>query len=380
MTSRAASPAVSRPEDPDKPRIEPEATTSRAASPAVPCPPLSVAPMMDRTDRHFRRLLRLVSERVLLYTEMMTTQAILRGPAEALLAYDPVEHPLALQLGGDDPRDLAACARLAEDLGYDEVNLNCGCPSDRVQSGRFGAVLMKTPEVVAEAVAAMKAAVRIPVTVKQRIGVDELDGYEDMLRFVDVVASAGADRFTVHARKAWLKGLSPKENRSVPPLRYEDVYRLARARPGLAVELNGGVRDLDAAAAHLERVAGVMIGRAAYDDPFMLEAVDARFFGAPRRAPLDRVAIARAMIPYIEREAATRGTRPHAVLRHMLGLFAGLRGGRAYRRVLSTEGPRAESGGAVLARALDAFEAAAQGGERTRKPPSTSSERARVVS
>lgn len=324
-------------------------------------PPLSVAPMMDRTDRHFRYFVRLISQRVLLYTEMVTTQAILRSRDERLLAYAPEEHPISLQLGGDSAQDLVACARIAEDMGYDEVNLNCGCPSDRVQSGRFGVVLMKTPEVVADAVAAMKASVRIPVTVKHRIGVDEQDAYEDMLRFVDGVAPASPDRFTVHARKAWLKGLSPKENRTVPPLRYDDVARLKTERPHLAVELNGGILSLDAAEAQLARVDAVMLGRAAYDDPFLFETADARFFGAPARPGLDRAEVAELMIPYMERERVAHGTRPHSVLRHMLGLFSGVRGGRAYRRVLSTEGPRAQDGGPVLRRALDALRDAREG-------------------
>lgn len=312
--------------------------------------------MMDRTDRHFRYLVRRITRHTLLYTEMITTQAILRGDARRLLTYDESEHPLSLQLGGDDPLLLARCARIAEELGYDEVNLNCGCPSDRVQSGRFGAVLMGHPEVVAEAVAAMKAAVRIPVTVKHRIGIDERDAYEDMLEFVDVVRAAGADRFTVHARKAWLHGLSPKENRTIPPLRPEEVHRLKRERPSLAVEMNGGVRSLDEVAAHLGAVDAVMIGRAAYDDPFLLAEADARFFGGPPVAAPPRTEVVRAMIPYVER-VAREGTRPYAVLRHMLGLFAGERGGRAYRRILSTEGPRASAGGEALERALDAYEA-----------------------
>ena len=217
--------------------------------------------MMDRTDRHFRRLLRLISRHTLLYTEMVTSRAILHGDRERLLGFDPSERPLALQLGGDDPDQLSECARIANDLGYDEVNLNVGCPSDRVQSGNFGVCLMRTPERVAECVAAMRAAVELPVTVKHRIGVDELDRYEDMLGFVDVVAAAGCDRFTVHARKAWLHGLSPKQNRDVPPLRHADVHRLARERPELIIEINGGLRSLDQVDAELEHVDAVMLGR-----------------------------------------------------------------------------------------------------------------------
>lgn len=316
--------------------------------------------MMDRTDRHFRYFLRLISRRALLYTEMITTQAIERGRDPRLLAYDPSEHPVALQLGGDDPAALARSARLAEELGYDEVNLNCGCPSDRVQKGRFGAALMLHPEAVAEAVAAMKAVVRIPVTVKHRIGVDEQDAYEDMLGFVDRVAEAGADRFTVHARKAWLQGLSPKENRTIPPLRHAEVARLAAERPGLVIEINGGIQTMDEVAEHLRSVDAVMIGRAVYDDPFSFWTADGRFFGeAPRGEPTleDRIGVLEQMIPYLERIAA-QGERPYSALRHVLGAFGGIRGGRAYRRVLSTEGPRADDGAAVLRRALAALSSA----------------------
>lgn len=310
--------------------------------------------MMDRTDRHFRYLVRRITRRTLLYTEMVTTQAILRGSNPQVLAYDDSEHPLALQLGGDDPQELATCARIAEDMGYDEVNLNCGCPSDRVQSGRFGAVLMAHPEVVAACVSAMKAAVGVPVTVKHRIGIDDHDAYEDMLRFVDVVAAAGADRFTVHARKAWLSGLSPKENRTIPPLRAEEVVRLKRERPHLAIELNGGIKSLPEAHRHLEGVDAVMIGRAAYDDPFILADADRSVFGELDRRPAERIEVVRAMIPYVASVAAG-GARPYTVVRHMLGLFAGQRGGRAYRRVLSTDGPKATAGAEVIERALAAL-------------------------
>ncbi len=315
-----------------------------------PAPPLSVAPMMDRTDRHFRYLVRQITRRTLLYTEMITTQAILRSRNPEVLRYHEDEHPLALQLGGDDPKALAACARIAEDLGYDEVNLNCGCPSDRVQQGRFGAALMREPERVAELVSAMKAVVRVPVTVKHRIGVDEIDRYEDLLGFVDPVAAAGADRFTVHARKAWLTGLSPKENRTVPPLRPELVVRLKQERPGLDVEMNGGVKSLDEALDHLARVDAVMIGRAAYDDPFLFAEADHRVFAAPARPAPSREVVAAAMAEYIDAEQV----RPQAALRHILGLFAGQPGGRAFRRVLSEEGPTARHGAPVIERALAA--------------------------
>ncbi|MDX1387987.1 MAG: tRNA dihydrouridine(20/20a) synthase DusA, partial [Acidobacteriota bacterium] len=239
--------------------------------------PLSVAPMMDRTDRHYRRFVREITRRTLLYTEMITTGAVLQGDRDFLLGFSPEERPLALQLGGDDPEALSECARIAEDRGYDEVNLNVGCPSDRVRQGRFGACLMAEPERVADAVAAMREATSVPVTVKHRIGIDDLDRYEDMALFVRTVAGAGCDRFSVHARKAVLGGLSPKANRTVPPLRYEDVHRLKREHPGLRIEINGGIASLEEVRRQLEFVDGVMIGRAAYDDPFLLSTVDRDF-------------------------------------------------------------------------------------------------------
>ena len=320
-------------------------------------PPLSVAPMMDRTDRHFRYLVRRISTQTLLYTEMVTAQAILRAHnVTQLLGYHPCEHPLALQMGGDDPKDLAICARWAEELGYDEINLNCGCPSDRVQKGRFGAALMAVPDRVAECVAAIKAVVRVPVTVKHRIGIDDQDAYEDMLRFVDVVSAAGTERFTVHARKAWLQGLSPKENRTIPPLRYEDVYRLKRERPGLAIEVNGGILNIESAQTHLKKVDAVMIGRAAYNDPLILQNADAQIFGTqPQLASMTGPEeVAEAMIPYLHDLSRSGQNRPFSVLRHMLGLFGGQPGARAYRRILSAEGPRTYDGVGVLKKALAA--------------------------
>ncbi|MDJ0969872.1 MAG: tRNA dihydrouridine(20/20a) synthase DusA, partial [Kiloniellales bacterium] len=235
--------------------------------------------MMDWTDRHCRYLLRLISRRTLLYTEMVPTGAVLHGDRARFLGFDPAERPLALQLGGAEPEDLAACARLAEAEGYDEVNLNVGCPSDRVQHARFGACLMAEPALVARCIAAMQDAVGIPVTVKSRIGIDDQDDYVDLLRFVDSVASVGCRSFTVHARKAWLEGLSPKQNREIPPLNYERVYRLKAERPDLEIVINGGIRSLDEAEAHLARVDGVMIGRAAYQDPYLLAEADRRLFG-----------------------------------------------------------------------------------------------------
>lgn len=289
--------------------------------------------MMDRTDRHFRTLMRLITRHTLLYTEMVTTGAILLGDRDKYLAFGQHERPLALQLGGDDPASLAECARIAEGKGYDEVNLNVGCPSDRVQSGRFGACLMARPETVADCVDAMRAATTLPVTVKHRIGIDDIDSYEHMERFVRVVSDAGCDRFSVHARKAWLSGLSPKENRDVPPLRYEDVYRLKRERPELQIEINGGVRSFSEVSDHLKHVDAVMLGRAAYDDPYLFATVDRDLYGDDRDVP-SRHEAALAMIPYIEERIAA-GETPGPALRHMLNLFTGVPGARAWRRLLS---------------------------------------------
>lgn len=312
--------------------------------------PLSVAPMMDCTDRHFRVLMRQITRRTLLYTEMIVTGAILRGERARFLDFSPIEHPIALQLGGDDPAQLAECARIAEDWGYDEVNLNVGCPSSRVRSGSFGACLMARPETVARAVEAMRAAVAIPITVKHRIGIDDRDRYQDMLDFVRTVAAAGADRFTVHARKALLNGLSPKANREVPPLRHHDVHRLKAELPHLVIEINGGIRDLDSAAAQLAHVDAVMIGRAAYDDPWIFAGADRRFFGADW-APISRAAVAEAMIDYAG--AQTRqGVPLHHVTRHMLQLFNGQRGARAWRRFLSEHAASRDASPDVIRQAL----------------------------
>jgi tRNA-dihydrouridine synthase A len=296
----------------------------------------SIAPMMDWTDRHCRFFHRLLTRRALLYTEMITIGAVLHGDRSRLLAYDPAEHQVALQLGGCEPRQLAECARIAADLGYDEVNLNVGCPSDRVQEGRFGACLMAEPALVGDCVAAMVAAVRIPVTVKCRIGIDEQDPEEALEALTCAVERAGVAALVVHARKAWLAGLSPRENRDIPPLDYDRVYRLKAAHPALPVVLNGGVAGLDQAVAHLARVDGVMLGRAAYQEPWRLLAADPLMFGAPApfASPKDA---AEALVPYIARELA-RGTRLHAITRHVLGLFRGVPGARAFRRHLATEG------------------------------------------
>jgi tRNA-dihydrouridine synthase A len=308
--------------------------------------------MMDRTDRHFRAFLRKITRRTLLYSEMVTTGAIEHGDRERLLGHDPEESPVSLQLGGEDPAALARCAAVAAGYGYDEVNLNVGCPSDRVRHGSFGACLMARPELVAEAVAAMREAVDLPVTVKHRIGIDGLDRYEDMARFVEVVADAGCDRFIVHARVAVLEGLSPKENRSVPPLRYADVHRLKQEFPGLAIEINGGITDLDQVRDHLESVDGVMIGRAAYDDPYLLAAADRHVHGDREAEPPTRREIVEAMIPYVERWRAA-DLYLSRITRHMLGLYAGVPGARAWRRHLTEASVRPGAGAEVLARSLD---------------------------
>jgi tRNA-dihydrouridine synthase A len=310
----------------------------------------SVAPMMEWTDRHCRFFHRLLTRRALLYTEMLTTGAVLRGDRARLLRHDPAEQPLALQLGGADVRALAACARIGAELGFDEINLNAGCPSDRVQDGRFGACLMAEPGLVGDAVAAMKAAVSVPVTVKCRIGIDEQDPEEALEIFACAVEQAGVDALIVHARKAWLKGLSPKENREVPPLDYARVYRLKLAHPRLPVVLNGGIGGLEEALQHLTLVDGVMIGRAAYQEPWRLLTVDSLVFGEEPRFAAPRHAAA-ALIPYIERELE-QGTRLHSVTRHLHGLFRGVPGARAYRRQLAGAATSPQAGAELLASAL----------------------------
>jgi tRNA-dihydrouridine synthase A len=310
----------------------------------------SIAPMMDWTDRHCRFFHRLLTRRALIYTEMITTGAVLHGDRARLLAFDPFEHPVAVQLGGSDPAALAQSARICADLGYDEINLNVGCPSDRVQEGRFGACLMAEPALVGEGVAAMKAAVRIPVTVKCRIGIDDQDPEEALDTLTRTAVAAGADALIVHARKAWLAGLSPRENRDIPPLDYDRVYRLKRANPALTIAINGGVASLAQAAAHLIHVDGAMMGRAAYQDPWRLLAVDPELFGAPAPLASPREA-ALALVPYIERELA-RGTRLHAIARHMVGLFHAVPGARLFRRHLATHGVKPGAGAQVLLDAL----------------------------
>jgi tRNA-dihydrouridine synthase A len=306
--------------------------------------------MMEWTDRHCRFFHRLLTRRALLYTEMLTTGAIIHGDRNRLLAFHKGEHPVAVQLGGSDPRALADCAKIAEDFGYDEVNLNVGCPSDRVQEGRFGACLMTEPALVGDCVAAMKAAVRIPVTVKCRIGVDEQDPETALGELAGAATVAGVDALIVHARKAWLAGLSPKENREVPPLDYDRVYRLKAAHPELPIVINGGVATVEQAAAHVGRVDGVMMGRSAYQEPWRLLAVDPQLFGEEAPFASQREAV-EAFMPYIAAEVA-RGTRLHSITRHMLGLFQGKPGARAYRRHLATEAMKPGAGVQVLRDAL----------------------------
>jgi len=313
--------------------------------------------MMEWTDRHCRYFLRRISRRCLLYTEMVTTGAVLHGDRARLLGYHPEEHPLAIQLGGSDPAALAECARIAESLGFDEVNLNVGCPSDRVQSGRFGAALMAEPDLVARCVEAMRRAVSIPVTVKSRIAIDEQEEWPSLRGFVGTVAAAGCARFIVHARKAWLAGLSPKENRDVPPLRYDLVYRLKAERPDLAIIINGGITGPAEADAHLCHVDGVMLGRAAYQNPYVLAGVDRRYFGIERPV-MDRHAIVRSMEDYIAAELAV-GTPLAAMTRHMLGLFQGVPGARAWRRHLSEQAHRPGASLTVLRDALSRVRATA---------------------
>jgi tRNA-dihydrouridine synthase A len=312
--------------------------------------------MLDLTDRHARRFLRCLSRRARLYTEMITTGALLFGDTQRFLAFDPAEHPVALQLGGSEPRDLARCARLAADAGYDEVNLNVGCPSDRVQNGRFGACLMAEPERVAEGVAAMRAASPVPVTVKTRIGIDRDESAERLYTLVDAIAAAGCETVIVHARNAWLDGLSPKENREIPPLRYEVVHTLKRARPGLTIVINGGITTLEGCETQLARVDGVMLGREAYYNPWILAGVDERLY-ADAPCAQSRGDAVRAFLPYVRREIAA-GTPLQAMTRHLLALALGLPGARAWRRTLSEEARLPGAGAALLESALERLEAA----------------------
>ncbi|WP_024868734.1 tRNA dihydrouridine(20/20a) synthase DusA [Pseudoxanthomonas suwonensis] len=330
----------------------PATTTAPAAGPRhLAQARLSVAPMMDWTDRHCRVFHRLLAPNTRLYTEMVHANAVVLGDRERLLGFDPVEHPLALQLGGSEPEVLAQAARIGAEWGYDEVNLNCGCPSDRVQAGRFGACLMREPSLVADCVAAMVAASPVPVTVKCRLGVDDDHEYERFLAFVDTVAAAGCATFVVHARNAWLQGLSPKENREVPPLRYDWAWRLKAERSGLQVLVNGGIATVEQAQAQLAHVDGVMVGRAAYHDPYVLHAMDVALHGGGELRP--REELLRALRPYVEAQLG-RGVALKHIVRHVLGLFHGQPGGRAFRQVLSEGAHRDGAGWELVERALQA--------------------------
>ena len=311
---------------------------------------LCIAPMLDWTDRYCRYFLRQISRHVVLYSEMVTTGALLHRDPARFLDYHPDEHPLALQLGGSEPGDLARCARLAEEWGYDEVNLNVGCPSDRVQNGRFGACLMAEPTLVAECVAAMAGAAGEVVTVKHRIGIDDRDSYDELTRFVETVAAAGCGAFIVHARKAWLKGLSPKQNREIPPLQYELVYRLKQDFPHLQIIINGGFKTMAQVEQQLTQVDGVMIGREAYQNPWMLADADSRIFKQPAAARSRKEVVER-MLPFVEQQQAL-GVPVHRITRHMLGLFQGQPGARSWRRHLSENAHRPGAGPELLSEAL----------------------------
>lgn len=311
--------------------------------------------MLDWTDRFERYFLRLITRHTLLYTEMVTTGALLHGDRERFLEFDPAEHPVALQLGGSDPKALAACARLGEERGYDEINLNLGCPSDRVQSGRFGACLMAEPSLVAECMSAMIEAVAIPVTIKTRIGIDNRDSYGELTAFVAKVAESGCHSFIIHARKAWLKGLSPKENRDIPPLHYDWVHRLKQEFPQLEITINGGIKSLDEAEAQLKHVDGVMIGREAYQNPWILAEADQRLYGDDHPIPTRHEIIER-LLPFVEQEL-TKGSRLQQISRHILGLFQGQPGARAWRRHLSENAHRKGAGPEIIRQAATLVEA-----------------------
>ncbi|WP_371922659.1 tRNA dihydrouridine(20/20a) synthase DusA [Simiduia sp. 21SJ11W-1] len=307
--------------------------------------------MMEWSDRHCRYFWRLLSKRAFLYTEMVTTGALIHGDRERFLNYNPEEHPVALQVGGSNPQELAACAKMAESWGYDEINLNCGCPSDRVQNGMIGACLMAHPKLVADCIKAMQDAVSIPVTVKHRIGIDDMDDDEGLAQFVAPIAETGCATFIVHARKAWLKGLSPKENREVPPLNYERVHRLKQEHPNLEIIINGGLKTLAECQAQLAHVDGVMVGREAYHNPWLLTEVDAAIYGEASVAQ-DRLAIMNDMLGYIDGQLAS-GMRLHHITRHLLGLFHGQPGGKQFRRVISAGAHKAGAGAELVDLALD---------------------------
>lgn len=310
---------------------------------------VSVAPMMDWTDRHERFFLRLISKHTLLYTEMLTTAAILHGNKNSLLDFNAEEHPIAIQLGGSDPAALAACSKISEEWGYNQINLNVGCPSDRVQAGRFGACLMAEPRLVAECIGAMQDVTRLPVTVKCRIGIDEMDSYSEFAQFIGIIALTGCEVFIIHARKAWLNGLSPKQNRDIPPLRYDYVYRLKRDYPELHIVLNGGVSSLSEVSEHLNHVDGVMLGRSVYYNPFILKDIDYQFYhdNQDQRLNLSRKQILEQYYPYIEKELVG-GVPLSSISRHIIGLFHGCAGARSWRRYISENAHKPGAGVEVL--------------------------------
>jgi tRNA-dihydrouridine synthase A len=310
---------------------------------------ICIAPMMDYTDRHDRYFLRLIAPHVLLYTEMITTGALLRGDYKRFLAFDSSEHPVALQLGGSEPDKLAQCARMGEDFGYDEINLNVGCPSDRVKSGRFGACLMLEPALVSECIAAMKQVVNIPVTIKCRIGVDHSDSYEELTHFISAVKQAGCDIFIIHARKAWLNGLSPKQNREIPPLQYQTVHAIKRDFPDLTIIINGGIKQTSEIEEQLKQVDGVMIGREAYSNPFWLAEIENRIFACDEAN--QRETIIQKLIPYIEQQLKNN-IKLSNMTRHILGLYQGQKGARIWRRYLSENAHRSNAGIEIINEAL----------------------------
>ena len=320
-------------------------------TPNTPSYRFSVAPMLDWTNRHCRYFHRLISKQALLYTEMVTTGALIHGDSHRFLQYSPLENPVAFQLGGSNPKDLAVCAKMVEDYGYAEVNLNVGCPSDRVQNGRFGACLMADPQLVADCVAAMSDATSIPVTVKSRIGIDEQDSYPELVHFISTISDTGCSTFIVHARKAWLSGLSPKQNRDIPPLRYDRVYQLKKDFPHLTIIINGGITTLEQAEQHLTQVDGVMMGREAYQNPYILAEVDQRIFGATHKTP-SRYAVIEQLIPYIQEQIKTEA-RLNSVSRHILGLYHGEPGARGWRRYISENVSRLGADEQVILEALE---------------------------
>lgn len=316
-------------------------------------PIVSIAPMMDYTDRHFRYVMRQFTKKTLLYTEMITTQAIIHGDRHKLLDFSEEEKPVSLQLGGDNPQQLQECAKIGEDWGYDEINLNVGCPSSRVQNGNFGACLMATPEIVAQCVEKMQKGVNIPVTVKHRIGIDNQDSYEDMKNFVKVISDNGCQRFIIHARKAWLKGLSPKENRDIPPLRYEDVYQLKQDFPHLIIEINGGITTIEDTKHHLNFTDGVMIGRASYDNPYIFASIDQEIYQA-NYPVLTREEIIKSLYPYIDFWTSKK-VKLNTIMRHLLQIFAKQQGTKQWKRYLSENGNTFNGGSDIVSKALQAM-------------------------